>query len=138
MSSPTPSSEESAVVRGPITPRKSVLYPNCYIWYIFMAAMDIMMTFIILGPAFDGVEVNWLADVIMRAGGFYAAIAFKLGIVALVIGICEVVGRHNDHTGRKLAEWSVAITAIPVIVSFLQLLIDLGAITIWTQQKPVE
>lgn len=94
-----------------------------------MAAMDIMMTYIILSPAFEGVEVNVLADWILRSGGFYAAIVFKLAIVAMVITICEVVGRRHFGKGRRLAEWSVAITAIPVIASFAQLLVDVCAVT---------
>ena len=100
------------------------LYPNCYVWYVFLASLDIMLTWIILSPPFLGQEVNWLANWIIQHGGLHAMIPYKFALVFVVISICEVVGRANRVRGRRLAEWSVAITSIPVIVALSQLLVD--------------
>src|SRR5689334_7588008 len=100
------------------------LYPNCYVWYVFLASLDIMLTWIILSPPFSGREVNWLAHWIIEHGGLHAMIPYKFAFVFVVISICEVVGRVHRTRGRRLAEWSVAITSIPVIVAFTQLIVD--------------
>lgn len=100
------------------------LYPNCYVWYVFLASLDVMMTWIILSPPFLGREVNWLANWIIQRGGMHAMIPYKFALVFVVITICEIVGRADRNRGRRLAEWSVAITSIPVIVAFAQLLVD--------------
>jgi hypothetical protein len=100
------------------------LYPNCYVWYVFLASLDIMLTWIILSPPFLGREVNWLANKIIEFGGLHAMIPYKFALVFVVISICEIVGRANRDRGRRLAEWSVAITSIPVIVAFTQLIVD--------------
>jgi len=75
-----------------------------------------------------GSEVNWLANQIIELGGLHAMIPYKFALVFIVITICEIVGRANRERGRRLAEWSVAITSIPVIVAFTQLLVDAYAL----------
>jgi Domain of unknown function (DUF5658) len=107
-----------------------VLFPNCYSWYVFLASMDVMMTAIILHPFFGGSEVNVLARWVLERGGLPAAILYKFALVAIVILICEIIGRRRPETGRRLAEWAVAITAIPVVVAFVQLLVAVGVIAI--------
>lgn len=104
-----------------------MLYQNQYAWFLFLAAMDIMMTWIILGPPFDGLEVNWLADQVIQFGGLRAMIGYKFALVVLVIVICEVVGRRNRGRGRLLANMAVILTAFPVVVAFVQLVIDVHA-----------
>jgi hypothetical protein len=99
---------------------RAVLYPNVYVWYMLLSALDIMLTCAIL--VFGGYEVNTLADRVVRAWGVPGLAVFKFALVIFVVCICEIVGRRKYRTGRKLAEWSVAITAIPVVVSFIQLI----------------
>lgn len=99
--------------------RAPVLYPNSYVWYVFFASLDIMMTWIILH--LDGREVNWLARMVIETGGLAGTVLYKFALVLLVVVICEIVGRFNDAKGRKLAEWSVAITIVPVAFAALQL-----------------
>ncbi|MGB2984528.1 MAG: DUF5658 family protein, partial [Phycisphaerae bacterium] len=65
-----------------------------------------------------GHEVNPLADAIIKHMGFNWTIVFKLALIVLVIVICEVVGRRNDRTGRKLAIAAVVISAVPVAYTF--------------------
>lgn len=114
---------------------QAVLYPKVYVWYIFLAALDIMFTYLIIHPdlfvkGFDpdkkddllgleprGAEVNPLADWIIQRWGIPGMALFKLSIVLLVIGICEIVGRRKHRVGRTLAMWAVVLSAIPVVVA---------------------
>lgn len=109
---------------GDDPPAGLALYPDSYVWYIFLASLDVMMTWIILSPPFLGREVNWLANWIIQRGGLHAMIPYKFALVLVVIAVCEIVGRVNRERGRRLADWAVAITAIPVVVAFTQLLLD--------------
>ena len=112
---------------GPVKTARGLtvaLYPNFYVWYVFLSSLDIMMTWIILSPPFEGREVNWLANWIIQHGGMHAMIPYKFALVGLVIAVCEIVGRIRPNTGERLAAWSVAITCIPVVVAFAQLLVN--------------
>ena len=95
-------------------------YPNHYTWFVFISALDIMLTWIIL--FFGGYEVNGLADFIIARFGLPGLVMFKFGIVVFVIFLCETVGRRKHLSGKQLAEWAIAITCIPVAVALYQLL----------------
>ena len=134
-----PTDEPLSPPRDPINAvrrARAVLYPNIYVWYVFLAALDIMFTYLILHPVFSvphdptatapvyeehGEEVNLLADWVIQHGGVPGMVAYKFVLVALVIGICEFVGRRSDRVGRKLAKWAVALNAFPVVVALAQL-----------------
>jgi len=98
-----------------------MLYPNQYVWFVFVAALDIMLTWTILG--IGGREVNLLADAVIAYRGLAGLILFKFSLTVFVILMSESIGRRRYQTGRSLAEWSVAISAIPVVVAAVQLLI---------------
>lgn len=102
--------------------RRTVLYPDVYVWFVFLASLDIMCTWMILH--LDGREENPLAEWIIEHGGLPGTSAFKLGVTLFVIGLCEVVGRRRVAAGRQLAEWCVALTAMPVVVALAQLLAE--------------
>jgi hypothetical protein len=95
-------------------------YPNHYVWFVFLASLDIMLTWIIL--LLDGRELNPLADAVIRHLSLPGLVGFKFCLVVGVVVVAEVVGRRNNKAGRKLAEWFVAISAIPVVVALVQLL----------------
>ncbi len=101
--------------------RPPMLYPDHYVWFVFLSALDLMLTWVILHNA--GVEVNPVACLILDAQGLPGLAAFKFALVMFVIVMCEWVGRSDRRRGRKLSEWAVAITAIPVTVAFVQLLV---------------
>jgi len=137
---------------------RAVLYPNVYVWYVFLASLDVILTYLILHPLFSspssflltqtetvngppahieplpplepltyeerGVEHNTLADWIIQRWAVPGMVAFKFALVILVVCICEVVGRRKRETGRRLAEWAVAISAIPVVVALVQMAVD--------------
>jgi len=130
-----PPAAKSAARPPAARPRWVVRYPNAYVWLIFLAALDIMLTYLILHPVLfprdatmtesRGTEANALADWFVQRWDVPGMVAFKFMLVALVVVLCEVIGRHRDATGRRIAEWAVAITVIPVLVALVQMGMDL-------------
>jgi len=127
---------------GEVTPpsasarrRWAVRYPNAYVWFIFLAALDIMLTYLILHPVLfprdatmtesRGSEENAVAGWVIEQWDVPGMVGFKFALVIVVIVLCEVIGRHRDSTGRRLAEWAVAVTVIPVLVALAQMGMDL-------------
>lgn len=93
-----------------------VRHPAAYGWFIFVSALDVMLTWIIL-LVMDGIEVNPIAHAVIQHAGLRGLVVFKFTLVVFVIVMCEWVSRRNARAGVKLAEWSVAITAIPVVIA---------------------
>lgn len=97
-----------------------MLFPGAYAWFVLVSSLDLMLTWVIL-VLLDGCEVNPLADAVIAHAGLHGLVVFKFCLVLFVIVMCEWIGRRNARAGSKLSEWSVAITAIPVALSFVQL-----------------
>ena len=100
--------------------QSQALYPNAYVWLVFVSAMDIIMTRIVL--AFGGSEVNPVALLAIKGGGLWGLIAFKFIIIALVIILCEIIGRHKYITGKRLSIFGVVVSAMPGAWAFVLLL----------------
>jgi hypothetical protein len=101
-------------------PSRAVLYPGTYTWFVFLASLDVMLTWIILH--FDGSELNVLADWIIRHYDLRGIVVYKFALIVLVVLVCEVVGRRRYATGLRLARWAVALTAFPIVVAVVHLL----------------
>ncbi len=99
---------------------RRVLYPNIYVWFVFLASLDIMMTWIVLWRG--GREVNVMAHWVLNAWDLPGMVTFKFVLVVVVVLVCELVGRKRLETGRRLARWAVAANVIPVALAFVQLL----------------
>ena len=97
-------------------------YQPQYVWLILLAALDIMLTWVIL--FYGGREENLLAGILMGIHGPRILVVYKFPLVVLVILFCEIVGRKKDQTGRRLANLSVAISAFPVVWSLGLLLFE--------------
>jgi len=119
----------------PSPPKRSVRYPNAYTWFVFVATLDIILTYLILNPVLfardaeftesRGQETNALADYVFQRWDVSGMVIFKFALVVVVIVLCEIIGRYREATGRRLAEWAVAITCIPVLVALIQIGRDL-------------
>ena len=94
-----------------------VRYPNHYAWFVLASALDLMLTWAVLW--LGGSEVNPLAAAVLGSSGFAGMIVFKFSIVALVVAICEVVGRSRWTTGRRLSIAAVVISASPILWSMM-------------------
>ncbi|MFQ5805679.1 MAG: hypothetical protein ACE5I3_04430 [Phycisphaerae bacterium] len=135
VATPARAAAQAAGSSRPARAQRSVRYPNAYVWFIFLAALDVMLTYLILHPVLffrdpdmtesRGTEVNALADWIIERWDVPGVVVFKFTLVVLVVILCEIIGRHKDETGRRIAEWAVAITAIPVIIALIQMGFDL-------------
>lgn len=106
---------------GPPARSRAVMFPALYTWYVFLSALDLMLTWIILHA--DGEELNLIAAWVIARYNIRGLIAFKFIIVALVLLACEVVGRLKTDQGAKLARWAVALSAFPVVVGAAHLLL---------------
>lgn len=118
-----------------------MLYANHYIWYIFVSALDIFLTYLILHPIFSspstamldapppteprGREVNFLANWIIQLAGVPGMVVYKFALVAIVITICEIIGRKRFLTGRRVVEWAIALSCVPVALALYQMARDL-------------
>ena len=104
--------------------RRQLLYTNLYAWFIFVSALDILFTWVILVRG--GREVNWIAGKVIERFGRGGVVAFKFGIVVFVVIVCELVGRRRHDLGRRLATWAIILPGAAVAMAFFQLLLAHG------------
>ena len=97
----------------------SMLYQKAYKWFVYISALDVVLTWFIL--LLGGQEVNVVADAVIAHAGLGGILIYKFGLVVLVVLACEVIGRRRPSLGRGLAHWSIAVTAIPVLLSVIHL-----------------
>lgn len=116
-------SDSPSPARGPVAiapPRwlhRAALFPALYTWFVFLSAVDLLLTWLILHAG--GREVNAIADWVIHHYNVRGVIVFKFVVVVLVLCICEAVGRLRTDLGRTLARWAVVLTAFPVIIGAL-------------------
>jgi len=101
---------------------RPVRYPDHYLWYVLAASLDLMVTnYLLVYKGFY--EANAIADRVIDMGGFPGLIVFKFATVALVVWICEYVGAQRPRVGRGLATSAIGISATPVALGLLQLVL---------------
>jgi hypothetical protein len=99
--------------------RKQVRYPNLYVWLVLVAALDAMLTYVIL--YLGGREANPLANSVMSAWGFAGMVVYKFVLIALTIVLCEVIGRRDDTWGKLLGVIGIVLTCVPVGIALILL-----------------
>ena len=99
--------------------RQGAVHQDLCVWFVFLSALDVMLTWIMLH--WGGSEVNALANWIIDRWDIWGLVAFKFGVVALVICMIHVIARLNKPAARHLAEWAVALATIPVVLALVQL-----------------
>jgi len=95
-------------------------YPNEYVWFLLFSSMDIMLTWTILLAG--GHEVNPIAALVIHNWDLPGAIAFKFGLMLVVVMICEILGGTRPRAGRNLAQLAVLVSCLPVLFSMALLL----------------
>jgi hypothetical protein len=99
---------------------RGVRFPYLYLALVFVSAMDLGLTYIVL--LLGGIEVNPIANAVLQSPtDFHGLIVYKFALVAGVILICEFIGRHAPTTSRRLVIAAVAISSFPVVWSTLLL-----------------
>ncbi|MHC4992660.1 MAG: DUF5658 family protein [Planctomycetota bacterium] len=96
-----------------------VLYPNEYVWFVFVSSLDICLTWAILGRG--GSEVNPIARRVIETWDLPGAIGFKFALTIFVIVICEYIGRRESRTALWLARLAVTVSAVPPAWSLILL-----------------
>lgn len=99
---------------------RAVLYPNLYTWFVFVSALDILLTHSII-QQLGGVEVNTIADWFIRTFDWWGAIVLKFATVLFVVGVCEVAGQRNFKKGRRLAFAAVVFGFLPIAAGLTQI-----------------
>lgn len=88
-------------------------YQNAYVWFIFVSAMDIIITTGVL--YLDGEEVNPIARAVIEAFGKPGMIVFKFVLVGFIIAICEFVGRRKYRAGLVVIYLGIIVTGMTVL-----------------------
>lgn len=102
-----------------------VRYPNLYTWLVFVSALDAMLTYLVLH--FGGREANQLAASVLEQWGFRGMVVYKFALIALVVVLCEVIGRRDDKWARVLGIFGIGLTCVPLVVA-------IGILSIKTSQ----
>lgn len=106
-----------------------VMYPTLHRWFVALAALDVLLTEVIL--TLGGIEINPLAASVHQAGAITAMAFFKFATVAVVLLSCEYVGRRSLITGRRIASCAVTLNCIAVGAGASQIaLYSMGLIAI--------
>ena len=100
----------------PPTALPPVLFPNGYVWFVFLSSLDVMLTWVVLH--FGGREQNALAERIIYRYGLPGLVVFKFAVVVFVISLCETIGRKHRESARKLLSLGIIITCFPVALAF--------------------
>lgn len=121
MSGPTQQPNSLAAVDSSPIWRAPVLYPDIYAWYVFFAALDFLCTWLVLSVG--GYEANPIAAYVLQQRGLAGMGLYKFILVAIIVTICEIVGRMRYRRGKLLALTCVIITITPVVMALTQLYI---------------
>jgi hypothetical protein len=102
--------------------RRDVVFPNGYVWFVLVSALDVMLTWVVLH--LGGREANALAARVIFYFGLPGLVIYKFTLVILVVMICEHVGRKREETARKLLSVGIMLTCMPVLLALGLLAID--------------
>lgn len=97
-------------------------YQSAYVWLVFVSALDILLTLLVL-YLWEGEEANPIARSVIHQRGFVWVIAYKFAMMLVAVIACEVVGRISDRAGRRLAVVAVIINGFPVALTFALLML---------------
>lgn len=98
-----------------------VLYPDLYCWYVLFATLDIIVTTIVM-DYYGMIEANAIAAGVISRFGFLGLVPFKFATVALVLFVCEYVGRVRPRTGLRVAQAAVGLSCFPILAAAVQML----------------
>ncbi|MEM1211072.1 MAG: DUF5658 family protein [Planctomycetota bacterium] len=96
-----------------------VRFPHAYTWIVFLSAMDVMLTKVVL--AMGGREVNPIAETVINGFGLPGTLLFKFTLVIGFLLICEYVAQQSESTARFMSRTGLVIAAFPIIWSSLLL-----------------
>ena len=92
--------------------------------FILVNCLDIFVTYVLL--RFGAVESNPIADYFMQKWNFAGAIVLKLGIVAIVTVIAQIIAIKKPKTARALLIGGSLLVGCVVIYSVLLFMKNFG------------
>ena len=111
---------EGVGAKGGLKPRFFSMPPlrfqDEYVWLVFLAGMDVMLTWYIL-ERHNGEEVNPIAKLVIDSWGLWGAIGFKFSLLLFVIVACEWISRDNFKVGKFLVWFALTVSSFPVVYS---------------------
>jgi hypothetical protein len=103
--------------QSPATPKLS--YPRHYVWITCLALLDIALTSLVLSTG--GHELNALARLAIEHAGVFGMIGVKALTLAVIVAICEYVGRREPVKGRRIVEFALAANSVAVAFGLMYL-----------------
>jgi hypothetical protein len=110
---------ESSGTPGKAVPFISAAYPRHYIWVAVVALLDILITILVLSTG--GNELNALARWAIEHAGHFGLVAVKGLTLAVVLCICEYLGRHRPRAGLRIAEFALISNSVAVAFGLVYL-----------------
>lgn len=102
------------------TGKVHVLYPDRYVWYVFVSALDIILTVTVL-VHLGMREANTFAQWSIDRFGTWGLIGLKFLSVIVVVMICEFIGRRDVRRGGRLAYIAIGLSLIPITAAIVQI-----------------
>lgn len=87
-------------------------------WYVLLNVCDILATWALLKRNSGFIESNPIARWFYHGWGFSGMVWFKLGMVALVVTIAQVVARKNEPLAQLLLVFGCVAVGGVFIYSF--------------------
>lgn len=88
-------------------------FPDHYCWLVLVGTLDILITYLIL--RLGGTEANPIARLSLDLLGHWGLILVKFPSLIVVVGICEWLAVRRATLGKRVADWSVAVSCFPVV-----------------------
>ena len=85
--------------------------------FILVNVLDIFMTYILI--RFGGVEANPIARFFLNRWGFAGMIFFKLGMVAFITVLSQIIAQRKLQTARRLLQFGTIVVAIVVVYGLI-------------------
>ena len=95
--------------------------------YVLVSSLDFFMTYIMLRSHPDFIESNVIARFFLNHWGVKGLIYFKLGMVALVCVISQIVAQQRPRVAKWLLNWATVVVAGVVIYSLILFMRHTGA-----------
>jgi hypothetical protein len=94
--------------------------------FVLASVLDFLMTWVLLNYQtatghIEFVESNVVARYFLYSWGFNGLIGFKLGTVAMVAVICQIIARQRVEVARRLLHFATGAAMLVVVYSALLL-----------------
>lgn len=106
--------------------RRPCQFLPIHAWFLALAALDVILTTIILG--LGGHEANAIARAVIASGGLSAMVLFKVACVVVALVLCELIGHTRPAAGRTIALAAVGLNTLAVSLGISYLAVFSAAV----------